>query len=746
MKCFRALLIVGAALCSMASGQFGFDAPQQQLVSSSAKASVSSYGEGTPFYVAFSADITAPWHAYFRNPATVGMPLETVFSAPDGFKVEGPFWKVPTREEGMTGVSYGYSNPVLVWRVTPEPGAPETASFSVSSTLQVCSDGGCMPPENTTTTVQISKGTETANPEWKEDTLRDIEVLGDQKDIEVTLESQTPEEVVLRLKVPELKGTPYFFSDDNCISPTAEQKVETLEEHVSLLHLPRNDNSDSMYPVADESLVDKPLTSLKGILRYDGADRVVHRRVELELAASSPTATPAPTTESAATPQPEDHASLSMLFAMLFLGGLILNLMPCVFPVIGLKIMSFVELGGSSRSKVFAHSLAFVLGILISFWVLSLLLIIFSNLEALAGAPWQEWGSLLLNDAGAGSRSWAEWMQSDWVVYLILLLLLVMGLSMYGVFEIGVSATGMGQELQSKKGYLGSFFSGLFVTVVATPCSGPFLGAAMPAAMALPGLMMVAALTFMALGLASPYIILGAFPSLVNLLPRPGAWMESLKQGLSFLLFAAAAWFLDIYLAFVADTQVMFIFISLVGVCAAFWVYGRWCPMYRSKGSRLAGALIALGLLALSVWGSMPRATGAVPVRESAEAPSGYVVATATTPVWNEWSPELMAQALEDGHPVYVDFTAKWCATCQANKKVAYSDTVYQLMENAGVVLMRADKTRPNAAIDAEMRRLNRSAVPVNVLYQPDEEPVITRELLTAPYLFEWLNEQLTAL
>ncbi len=744
MKCIHALLLAGAALSSIASGQFSFsfdDAPQQQLVSSSAQASVSSYAEGKPFCIAFSADITAPWHAYYRNPATVGMPLEATLSAPEGFKVEGPFWKVPSREEGMTGVSYGYSRPVLVWRVTPEANAPQTAAFSISSTLQVCSDSGCMPPESATTTVQLSKGTEAADPEWKEDTLRDIEVLGDLADIEVALESQTPEEVVLRLTAPDLKGTPYFFSDDNSISPTAEQKVEKVSERVSLLRLPRNDNSDSMYPVADEALVGKLLTSLKGILRYDGANRA-HRRVELDLTDPGSSATPAPTAEDSAEPQPEDNVSLSMLFAMLFLGGLILNLMPCVFPVIGLKIMSFVELGGSSRGKVFSHSLAFVLGILLSFWVLSLLLIIFSNLDTLTQTPWQQWADVLLNDAGAGSRSWAEWMQSDWVVYLILLLLLVMGLSMYGVFEIGVAATGVGQELQNRKGYMGSFFSGLFVTVVATPCSGPFLGAAMPAAMALPGLMMVAALTFMALGLAFPYILLGAFPSLVRLLPRPGTWMESLKQGLSFLLFAAAAWFLDIYLAFVAETQVMGVFISLVGVCAAFWVYGRWCPIYRSRGSRITGLIVALGLLAASVWGSMPRGhEAATPAHSSTE----YSPAHEASPRWNDWSPELMARALADGRPVYVDFTAKWCATCQANKKVAYTDEVLALMAKHGVVLMKADKTRPNAAIDEEMRRLKRTSVPVNVLYRPGKEPAITRELLTAPYLLEWLGEQFKA-
>ncbi len=742
MNMLRSFVLAAGALSSMVSAQvgFGFDTPAQKLVSAASQASVSSYAEGKPFFLAFTADITAPWHAYYRNPATVGLPLEVTLSAPEGFKVEGPYWKVPTRDEGMTGVSYGYSKPVLVWQLTPEAGAPETATFSVSSSAQVCSEQGCMPPEANTTTVQLGKGDAAAAPDWKPELIQEVEVLGDLREIKAGKATQTADEVVLHIHVPDIKNqTAYFFSDDNSISPTAEQKLERLEGYGDfLLHLPRNDNSDPMYPVADESLVGKPLTALKGILRFGDE----HRRVNIDFSAAADT--PAQADASTEAEASGSELPLLTLFAFLFLGGLILNLMPCVFPVIGLKIMSFVEMGGGSRGKVFAHSLAFVLGILLSFWVLSVLLIVFSNLEALSAVPWQDWAGILIHDAGAGSRSWAEWMQNDWVVYLILLLLLVMGLSMYGVFEIGVGATGMGQDLQNKKSYAGSFFSGLFVTVVATPCSGPFLGAAMPAAMALPGLMMVLALTFMALGLAFPYIVLGLFPALVSKLPRPGAWMESLKQGLSFLLFAAAAWFLDIYMSFLEDTHVMVMLISLVGVCAAFWVYGRWCPMYRSKGTRITGTIIALILLALSVWGSMPQTTAAAPA-ESTSTTTAYVVAKGEKPVWNEWSPELMAKALADGNPVYVDFTAKWCATCQANKKVAYTQEVNEEFAFGNVVLMRADKTRPNAVIDEEMRRLNRSAVPVNVLYMPNGETHITRELLTAPYLLEFLQEHLNA-
>ncbi len=747
MSILRGLFLSGACMMSVALGQWGLEGfgmaeeQQQKLVTTSTNASVEAYKEGQPFFIALKGDITHPWHAYYRNPATVGMPIEASVQAPAGFKVEGPFWKLPTREQSMIGVSFSYSAPVLVWRVTPEANAPAEANFTVSSSIQVCSEQGCKEPQNDTNVISLKKGEPTATATWGADSLKDIETLGDTPS--TITATQTADTVQLTFTSDKPVTEAYFFSADNSISPTAEQKLEQVEGGYRLT-LPRNDGKDMMYPPADANIVGKPLALLQGTLRFGEAHCTVNHNFNAPVPTAPATGAAGQAAKELDVNSAPPSLQLAALFGSLFLGGLILNLMPCVFPVIGLKIMSFVELGGGSRRKVFMHSLTFVLGVLVSFWILSLLLIIFSNLDALASTPWQQWADVLLNDAGAGSRSWAEWMQNNWVVYCIVLLLLVMGLSMYGVFEIGVGATGMGQDLQSKKGYTGSFFSGFFVTVVATPCSGPFLGAAMPAAMALQGPMMVLALTFMALGLASPYIVLGAFPGLVKLLPRPGAWMESLKQGLSFLLFAAAAWALSIYLAFVPQPRVMWVFIALVGVCMAFWVYGRWCPIYRSMGSRIAGFIIALGLLGVSVWYSMPHAEDDAALAAAAPAAgNSYVVATATQPTWNVWSPELMEKALKDGHPVYVDFTAQWCMTCQANKKVAYTEDVLARMAQAGVVLMKADKTRPSPVIDAELRRLKRSAVPVNVLYQVGKEPAITRELLTPGYMLEFLNEKL---
>ncbi len=711
MNLIRSFVLAVLACCGQSMAQFDFmGGGMPSTLSVSTTASVQSYQAGKPFYVALKGEISAPWHAYWQNPGTVGESMTATISAPEGFSIKGPFWQVPHKHEGVLGVAYTYEKPVIVWEITPADNAPASATFTMSATAQTCSDEGCNAPETQTVELELAAGDAAANPAWADEQKLTI---GPGDTATTVTASQKGNEICLSFTTEAGLESAYFFSADNSISPTAEQKLTANADGSYTLSLTRNDNSDPMYPVKDEAAVGKPLAALEGVLVFGDKHCTVNTGM----------GSPAPVVSTGGVPE-----GLGALCLSLFIGGLILNLMPCVFPVIGLKVMSFVQMGGGSRRKVFTHSMIFVLGILVSFWIISALMIVFSNLGTLAEVPWTQWFSTLWNDAGSSTRSWAEWMQNPWIVYAILLLLLVLGLSMYGVFEIGAGITGAGQSVQSKDGLLGSFFQGFFVTVVATPCSAPFLGAAMPAAMALPGVWMTAALTFMALGLSFPYIVLGLFPALVQKLPQPGEWMESLKQGLSFLLFAAAAWMLYVYLAFwpaSESTDTMWVNMSLVVFCAAFWVYGRWCLPFRPLSTRVIGFIVALALAAAGFWGARPYS------------PSEHKLE------WVEWSPAAMQEALENDCPVYVDFTAKWCATCQANKKVAYTDEVYAAMDAANVVLMRADKTAPNEKIDAEMRKLNRSSVPVNALYVPGKAPVVTSELLTPDYMLDFLKQNL---
>ncbi|WP_418392851.1 protein-disulfide reductase DsbD family protein, partial [Akkermansia sp.] len=284
-----------------------------------------------------------------------------------------------------------------------------------------------------------------------------------------------------------------------------------------------------------------------------------------------------------------------------------------------------------------------------------------------------------------------------------------------------------------------------------TPCSAPFLGQAIGAAMLQPPLGIVLCLTMMGLGMSLPYIILGAFPVLTKYLPKPGAWMESFKQSMSFLMFGTAAYFLWIYIAFFdADNHpqdILFLFFGLVLFSMAFWVYGRWCPMYRSRKSRITGGVFFVIFLLAGLYYMLPPEGAAWFGRgaDSGTADSSAATAPARQAegsVWTPWSPEAMQAALKEGKPVYVDFTARWCSTCQVNK-ASYTDEVLAAFRKYGIVMMKADKTRTNPAIDQELKNLGRTAVPVNALYLPGKKPIVTRELLSPSYLLEFLETEM---
>jgi thiol:disulfide interchange protein DsbD len=366
--------------------------------------------------------------------------------------------------------------------------------------------------------------------------------------------------------------------------------------------------------------------------------------------------------------------------------------MPCVFPVIGLKIMGFVQQAGADRKKIALHGFTFTLGVLASFAVISGIL-------------------FALRLAGGESRGWGYQLQEPWVVLALMLLMFVLALNMFGVFEIGASATSVGGSLQSKQGLAGSFFSGVLATVVATPCSAPFLGAAIGAAIALPAFQFFAAFGSMALGLALPYLILSVFPKLIDFLPLPGPWMESFKQAMSFLLFATAGYLLWVYAGLIDPDNLLGPLFGLTCIAIACWIHGRWNLPHREKGTRFTS-------LALTI----------------AFAAAGFLLAKPPQPSaidWQPWSLEKQQALLEDGKPVYIDFTAKWCATCQVNKKRAYTKEVVDLMRQKEVVALKADKTKPDPAIEEALKQYGRTAIPVNVLLVPGREPVILPELLS---------------
>jgi thiol:disulfide interchange protein len=419
-------------------------------------------------------------------------------------------------------------------------------------------------------------------------------------------------------------------------------------------------------------------------------------------AETSPNTAPVPAKADGTAPP-----SFLLLMISAFIGGLILNIMPCVFPVLGIKIVGIVQQAGEDRKQVVMHGLIYTLGILLSFWVL---------------------GGIVV----ALGKAWGFQLQSAGFNFALAAFFLIFGLNMAGVFEIGASAVGVGQNLQAKHGLGGSFFSGLLATAVSTPCSAPFLGTALGFAVKLPAPQAMLLFTLIGLGLASPFLLLSAFPSLVKVLPRPGAWMESFKQGMSFLLFGTVFYMLWVLTAMVEGPALLWLMLSLVLIAMACWVYGRWSLPHLATATRSKAVITSLVLIA----GGLALGWPPKPVKHQPQPVVEYGL------TWEPWSEESVQGHLAAGKPVYIDYTAKWCLTCQVNKRV-YPDPVLQaLFKKHQVVTVRADFTHEDPEIKRSFESLGKGAVPVNVLHIPGKkDPVILPELLSTDNVGAALNQ-----
>ncbi len=418
-------------------------------------------------------------------------------------------------------------------------------------------------------------------------------------------------------------------------------------------------------------------------------------------AAEPPAAKPAP-------PPPAQRSFLGYL-AFAFIGGLILNIMPCVFPVLGIKIMSVVQQAGEDKRQVLMHGLAYTFGVLLCFWAL---------------------GGLVISLG----KAWGFQLQSPGFVYGLCVFFLIFGLNMAGVFEIGASAVGVGANLQAKHGLSGSFFSGLLAVIVATPCSAPFLGSALGYTVTLPAAQALLMFSMIGLGLASPFLVLSLVPKLVASLPRPGAWMESFKQGMSFLLFGTVAFLAWVLTGMVEGQPMLFTLFGLVIVALACWIYGRWALPHKSPRTRFTAVVLALAALGGGLAFGWPRVEPAAAGAGAAHVEGGLT--------WEAWSPEKVAELRAAGKAVYIDYTAKWCFTCQVNKRVYKDAGLQQLIADRKVVLLKADWTNEDPRITRALAELGKAAVPVNALYAPGaKEPVVLPELLSVENVSEALRQ-----
>ncbi|MGA9072014.1 MAG: thioredoxin family protein [Terracidiphilus sp.] len=382
-----------------------------------------------------------------------------------------------------------------------------------------------------------------------------------------------------------------------------------------------------------------------------------------------------------------------------FLGGLLLNLMPCVFPVLFLKGLALVNSGNEERAKLRMHGLVYAAGILVSFWALV---------------------AVLLGLRAAGSTlGWGFQFQSPVFLALMAGLLFFLGLSLAGQFEIGLTLTSAGGTLAQKQGYTGSFFTGVLAVVVATPCTAPFMGAAVGYALAQSPAVTFAVFTALALGLAAPYVALTLQPAWTRWLPKPGVWMEVLRQAVAVPIFATVIWLAWVLTGAYGSGALVALLGSFLLLAIAGWFLGRWPA---KRWATVVAAIILLTVVAIAIYAPKKMVTA-----------SEMLSPPEAAGVWQPWSAEAVSKSQAEGRPVFVDFTASWCLSCQVNERVALQQPeVQQAFAERKVALLRADWTRRDEAITQSLTALGRSGVPAYALYTPGEtSPRLLPEVLT---------------
>ena len=398
-------------------------------------------------------------------------------------------------------------------------------------------------------------------------------------------------------------------------------------------------------------------------------------------------------------PSPFSASELLRATGLAFLGGILLNLMPCVFPVLFLKGLSLVNSGNEERHRLRVHGFVYAAGILISFWALV--------------------GVLLALKAAGATLGWGFQFQSPVFLSLMAGLLFFLGLSLAGQFEIGLTLTGAGGSLAAKQGYTGSFFTGVLAVVVATPCTAPFMGAALGYALSQSAAVTFAVFTALALGLAVPYVALTLQPAWTRILPKPGVWMEVLKQAVAVPIFGTAIWLAWVLAGAYGASLLAALLVGFLLLAIAGWFLGRW-PARR--WAAVVASLIVLAVIAISVLA--PRKLAAAPETSSSRASQGG---------WQPWSAQAVSLAQSAGRPVLVDFTAKWCLSCQVNERAALEQPeVEKALQDSNVLLLKADWTRYDDSITQALKSMGRSGVPAYALYTPgQDQPELLPEVLT---------------
>jgi thiol:disulfide interchange protein DsbD len=674
-------------------------------------ADVSTVKPGEPFWVALRQTIRPKWHTYWKNPGESGLPTEISWTLPPGAKADPIVWPTPILFEIGGITNYGFKDEAtLLVRVTPPADLAGPLKLAADANWLVCEDV-CIPEEGKfELTLPSGPTAMPAAPATR--------TLFEQARHKVPTESPWPArygvdktgnptlQVDAKGLKPDTIGNVYFFPAEWGPVATMAKQAAVIDVAGIRIPLKRGDAKTPLPPLLAGTLV---LTEKTG-------DGTVKQAFDISAKLDPTVATAAVGVTSLAGAVGSEELSLVQALFFALLGGLILNLMPCVFPVLAMKAAAFARLAGHDRAEMRRDGLAYTGGVLVSFAVMAAVVI------AIRGA--------------VGDVSWGFQFQSPVFSLLIAYLFFVIGLNLSGVFEVGSRLAGVGQGLTARGGTTGAFFTGVLAVIVATPCTAPFMAAALGFALTQPAPATVAVLLAMGLGLALPYLALALTPALQRLMPRPGAWMDRLRQFLAFPMYASAVWMIWVLTQQTGADGVLYALGGMVLIAFAIW-------LLRFGSQASAGTWLRRGLAAIAVLLAFAVTLKLEDSPATAASATGDAKGGVNFEGWERFSRARMAEAVAAGRPVFVDFTAAWCITCLVNERVALETPASRkAFEQAGVVKLKGDWTNRDAEISAVLKELGRAGVPVYLYWAPGaEKPKILPQVLTEAMILSELEQ-----
>ena len=583
------------------------------------------------FYVGVRLQMQDGWHTYWENPGDSGSPFEANWSTDDGVIIENVQWPTPITIPYPPLMTYGYEGDIVFPFQVFRSQETELKTISVDFNFLICADI-CI-PESASLSLDLSSASpsEFLNTQINNLPTKTINTNSSIEDDNLVISFQYTESFSNAYLFPRESGN--FFYPEN-------QLLEQIDDTNYKISIP---------------LLDSNISAVSGILSLDGNGFQIKEQFS-------------------------SQGGISLWQAILFalIGGLILNLMPCVFPVISLKVLSFVSMGGDDHTKIRNHALAFVGGVMSTFLSIAAALMIIRSSGSMIG--------------------WGYQLQSPVVVGILTLIMLGIGLILLTNINIGTGLTTLGNSVQSKNDYSGSFFTGVLAVVVASPCTAPFMGAAVGYALLQPSFATLPIFLSLGLGFAGPYVVLALKPEWISSLPKPGAWMETLKQFFAFPMIATALWLMWVFMVQTSgDALIQLLILGLV-LGIAIWMIATFKSSWKWIG------LIATVILSIQIFNNLPSPISSDQNNSNA----------------TNWSLVSEPNLQANNQAYLINFTAAWCITCQTNEKAALSRPgVQEYLSAQNITYIKADWTNRNEEIAAGLAKYNRSGIPLYIFWKP---------------------------